>query len=60
MWCWAVAMEATIFKSCTCDHLLPHAGAVKVTHSVMLWAIAASKKKNGHIDANKIVCREDV
>jgi transposase len=36
------------------DHLLPHADAVKVAHPHMLRAIAAAKKKNDRIDANKI------
>jgi transposase len=57
---WTAAMEAIIFTSRVYDHLLPHAAAVKVAHPQMLRAIAASKKKNGHIDANKIAGREDV
>jgi hypothetical protein len=36
------------------DHLLPHAAALKVAHPLMLRAIAAAKKKNDRIDANKI------
>ena len=36
------------------DHLLPHAEQVKVTHPLMLRAIAAAKKKNDRIDAGKI------
>src|SRR4030088_3538611 len=51
---WTVAMEATIFTGWIYDHLRPHAGAVKVAHPLMLRAIAAAKKKNDRIDANKI------
>src|SRR3982750_3041613 len=51
---WTVALEATIFTGWIYDHLLPHAAAVKVAHPVRLRAIAASKKKNDHIDASKI------
>jgi transposase len=36
------------------DHLRPHAATLKVAHSLMLRAIAAAKKKNDRIDANKI------
>ena len=39
---WAVAMEATIFTGWVYDHVLPHAKEVKVTHPVMLRAIAAA------------------
>ncbi len=51
---WTVAMEATLFTGWIYDHLRPHAAAVKVAHPLMLRAIAAAKKKNDHIDANKI------
>lgn len=51
---WTAAMEATIFTAWIYDHLLPHAVAVKVAHPLMLRAIAAAKKKNDRIDANKI------
>src|ERR1700736_2161671 len=51
---WTVAMEATIFTGWIYDHLRPHAAAVKVAHPLMLRAIAAAKKKNDRIDANKI------
>ena len=51
---WTAAMEATIFTSWIYDHLLPHAATVKVAHPLMLRAIAAAKKKNDRIDANKI------
>ena len=36
-------------------YLKPQAAAVKVAHPLMLRAIAAAKKKNDRIDANKIV-----
>lgn len=49
-----IAMEAMIFTGWIYDHLLPHAEAVKVAHPHMLRAIAAAKKKNDRIDANKI------
>jgi hypothetical protein len=51
---WTVAMEATIFTGWIYDHLRPHAAAVKVAHPLMPRAIAAAKKKNDRIDANKI------
>ena len=51
---WTAAMEATIFTGWIYDHLKPHAVAVKVAHPLMLRAIAAAKKKNDRIDANKI------
>jgi transposase len=51
---WTAAMEATIFTGWIYDHLKPHAAAVKVAHPLMLRAIAAAKKKNDRIDANKI------
>jgi transposase len=49
-----IAMEATIFTGWIYDHLRPHAQQVKVAHPLMLRAIAAAKKKNDRIDANKI------
>jgi transposase len=49
-----IAMEATIFTGWIYDHLLPHAEKVKVAHPLMLRAIAAAKKKNDKIDADKI------
>jgi transposase len=49
-----IAMEATIFTGWIYDHLLPHAEKVKVAHPLMLRAIAAAKRKNDKIDANKI------
>jgi transposase len=49
-----IAMEATIFTGWIYDHLLPHAEKVKVAHPLMLRAIAAAKKRNDRIDADKI------
>jgi transposase len=51
---WTAAMEATVFTGWIYDHLQPHATALKVAHPLMLRAIAAAKKKNDRIDANKI------
>jgi len=51
---WTLAMEATMFTGWIYDHLKPHAAALKVAHPLMLRAIAAAKKKNDRIDANKI------
>ncbi|HVH70881.1 MAG TPA: transposase, partial [Candidatus Dormibacteraeota bacterium] len=51
---WTAAMEATVFSGWIYDHLKPHATALKVAHPLMLRAIAAAKKKNDRIDANKI------
>lgn len=51
---WTAAMEATLFTGWIYDHLHPHAAALKVAHPLMLRAIAAAKKKNDRIDANKI------
>ena len=51
---WTAALEATLFTGWIYDHLKPHAAAVKVAHPLMLRAIAAAKKKNDRIDANKI------
>jgi hypothetical protein len=51
---WSAGMEATIFSGWIYDHLLPHAAQIKVAHLLMLRAIAAAKKKNDQIDANKI------
>src|SRR6266404_3149872 len=51
---WTAAMEATLFTGWIYDHLKPHATALKVAHPLMLRAIAAAKKKNDRIDANKI------
>ena len=51
---WSAAMEATMFTGWIYDHLKPHAAVLKVAHPLMLRAIAAAKKKNDRIDANKI------
>ena len=51
---WSAAMEATMFTGWIYDHLKPHAAELKVAHTLMLRAIAAAKKKNDRIDANKI------
>jgi transposase len=51
---WTAAMEATVFTGWIYDHLQPHAAGLKVAHPLMLRAIAAAKKKNDRIDANKI------
>ena len=51
---WSAAMEATMFTGWIYDHLKPHAAALKVAHQLMLRAIAAAKKKNDRINANKI------
>ena len=51
---WTAAMEATVFTGWIYDHLQPHAAALKVAHPLMLRAIAAAKKKNDRIDAQKI------
>src|SRR5262249_62071264 len=50
----SAALEATMFSGWIYDHLKPHAAALKVAHPLMLRAIAAAKKKNDRIDANKI------
>lgn len=51
---WRGAMEATLFSGWIYDFLKPHARELKVAHPQMLKAIAASKKKNDRIDAEKI------
>lgn len=51
---WTGAMEATIFTGWIYDFLKPHALDLKVAHPQMLKAIAASKKKNDRVDAQKI------
>ncbi|MFC1601416.1 IS110 family transposase [Candidatus Sumerlaeota bacterium] len=51
---WAGALEATLFTGWIYDHLKPHARELKVAHPLMLRAIAASKKKNDRVDAQKI------
>ncbi len=51
---WVGAMEATLFTGWIYDFLLPFAEELKVGHSYMLRAIAASKKKNDRVDARKL------
>ena len=51
---WVGAMEATLFTGWIYDYLAPHARELKVAHPLMLRAIAASKKKNDRVDAEKI------
>jgi transposase len=51
---WSAAMEATMFSGWIYDHLKPHAASLKVAHPLMLRAIAAAKRKNDRIDANRI------
>jgi hypothetical protein len=50
---WSAALEATMFSGWIYDHLKPHAAELNVAHPLTLWAIAAAKKKNDRIDANK-------
>lgn len=47
-------MEPTLFTGWIYDYLKPHSAALKVAHPLMLRAIAAGKRKNDCIDANKI------
>lgn len=51
---WIGAMEATMFTGWVYDFLKPCALELKVAHPEMLKAIAASKKKNDRLDAEKI------
>jgi transposase len=51
---WTGALEATLFTGWIYDFLRPQAQALKVAHPAMLKAIAASKKKNDRVDAEKI------
>lgn len=51
---WVGAMEATLFTGWVYDFLKPCALELKVAHPEMLKAIAASKKKNDRLDAEKI------
>ena len=51
---WEGALEATLFSGWIYDFLQPHASALRVAHPAMLKAIAASKKKNDKVDAEKI------
>ena len=43
-----------MFSGWMYDHLKPHTATLNVAHPLMLRAIAAAKKKNDRIDANKI------
>jgi transposase len=47
-------MEAPMFTGWIYDHLKSHAAALKVAHPLTLRAVAAAKKKNDRIAANKI------
>lgn len=51
---WIGAMEATLFTGWVYDLLKPYAKELKVANPLMLKAIAASKKKNDRVDAQKI------
>ena len=51
---WVGALEATMFTGWVYDFLKPCALELKVAHPAMLKAIAASKKKNDRLDAEKI------
>jgi transposase len=51
---WIGVMEATLFTGWIYDYLKPHAEELKVAHPLMMRAIAASKKKNDKIDAQKL------
>jgi len=51
---WSGAMEATLFTGWVYDELLPYAEKLEVGHSLMLRAIAASKKKSDRIDARTL------
>jgi transposase len=51
---WTAAMEATLFTGWIYDHLLSHAGSLKVAHPLMLLDIAFKKNKHDRVDAAKI------
>jgi transposase len=51
---WKGALEATMFSAWIYDLLHPYAGELKVAHSAMLKAIAASKHASDRLDARKI------
>jgi transposase len=51
---WMGVMEATLFTGWIYDYLQPHAVELKVAHPLMMRAIAASKKKNDRVDAEKL------
>lgn len=51
---WKGAMEATMFTAWIYDYLQPYAAELKVAHSAMLKAIAASKHASDRLDARAI------
>lgn len=51
---WSGAMEATLFTGWVYDELLPYAEQLEAGHSLMLRAIASSKKKSDRIDARTL------
>ena len=51
---WVGALEATLFTGWIYDHLEGYAVELQVAHPAMLKAIACAKKKNDHLDAEKI------
>jgi transposase len=51
---WMGVLEATLFTGWIYDYLKPHAAELKVAHPLMMRAIAASKKKNDRVDADKL------
>jgi len=51
---WKGALEATMFSAWIYDTLRPHAAELKVAHSALLKAIAASKHASDRLDARKI------
>ncbi len=53
-WPWVGAMEATLFTGWIYDFLMSYALELKVANPQMLKAIAASKKKNDRVDAQRI------
>lgn len=50
---WTARWKRPCFTGWIYDYLFPQAAAFKVAHPLMLHAIAAAKKKNDRIDANK-------
>nr|ACS83710.1 transposase IS116/IS110/IS902 family protein [uncultured bacterium AOCefta2] len=51
---WQGVREATLFTGWIYDFLTPHAQKLIVAHPLMMRAIAASKKKNDRVDAQKL------
>lgn len=51
---WVGVMEATLFTGWIYDYLKPHAADLKVAHPLMMRTIAAAKKKNDRLDADKL------